>query len=94
MTEYLQLGALGVLFGSVVMVAVGVVKAYCPKVRGAVTVVTAGLLSYGLAASHTIGLGIGTAKVVEQGLIIGTVAWGAALGVSWAARLSPTTSKG
>jgi hypothetical protein len=91
-TEYLQWGEQALVVGSVVMVAVGILKAYIPTLKAGWTVLLAGILAYGLASLHAAEVCAG-AKCAEQAVVVGTLAWGAALGVSWATRLSPTTTK-
>jgi len=89
MSTYLQWAEQAVLIAAVVQVATGIAKAYAPKLRSGWTVLLAAVLSYGIAGSHAATTCTGAA-CVEQGLVVGTIAWGASLGVAWATRLAPS----
>jgi hypothetical protein len=85
-TQYAELAA---VYSLVVMTLIGGLKSGLPKLRSIYTVLAAGALSYLLAFMHAFASGRGCAAV-EQGLIVGSLAWAGSLGVSYATRLKPT----
>ena len=74
---------------TVVLTLVGILKAKFPKLRETYTYLLAAAFSYVIPTAHAVSVGKAPADVVLQGLIVGTLAWGASVGTARAVRLSP-----
>lgn len=78
------------IIAAVVMVAIGVLKTRLPNLRSWWTVLMAAVLSYAIATAHALATPAGSAPaLVEEILVIGTLAWGSSLGVAYVARAAP-----